>query len=613
VFVAFDAPQHDRQRVLDATNIVDIVGEHIALKAKGKEFVCICPFHEDHKPSMYVVPQKQIYHCFSCGAGGNAIDFVINYHKMAFRDALRFLADRAGVELTPWRPSGSAGGAPERGGEVSREAVVNANRFACDFFRSVFRHPEHGRTAREAAAKRGFTDETIESFAIGAAPDRWDGLLQTAGAKGLTERDLLGAGLAKARPSGPGSYDAFRNRLIFPIHDQLGRVIAFGGRRLNDDDDPKYLNSPESPVFDKSSTLYALRQANRSIQREGVAIVVEGYTDVIACHQAGFTNVVATLGTALTTRHATALRRLCSTVVLLFDADDAGAKAADRALEVFFAQPIDVKIAVVPGGKDPAELLATDGGSERFAEAVANAVDALDYRFARMRERLATLGESARVQAVEEDLRRLADLGLNRLSPIRRRVVLRRLAALVGVDEETVAKAIPRVAGGAPAEAGDPNNRRAFTPGEHALGCLLIEPALAARVTDEMLVFLAPERFAADAARDVASFIAMSDDDTADLTRAMHELESAESRSLAAALASHVQEVTESDADRLRAHFEQCLKAAARSGEALDLGPRRAKHAGTIDEQLAALRERQRRLGGDPLALPRPSASAPPG
>jgi DNA primase len=613
--VAYDAPHNDRQRVLDATEIVDIVGEHIAIKAKGREFVCLCPFHDDHKPSMFVVPQKQIYHCFSCGAGGNAIDFVINYHKMDFRDALTFLADRAGIELTPWRkPETSAG---ESGAEeVSRESVVNANRFACDFFRTIFGHPEHGHAARDAAARRNFTDETIESFAIGASPDRWDGLIQTAKARSVELRELRAAGLLKDRPTGDGQYDTFRNRLIFPIHDQLGRVIAFGGRRLKEEDDPKYLNSPESVVFDKSSTLYGLHQASQSIRDTDVAIVVEGYTDVIGCHQAGFRNVVASLGTALTARHSRILRRLCSQVVLIFDADEAGARAADRALEVFFSQPIDVRIVVLPGGKDPADLLDEEGGAEAFRNAIENGVDALEYRFARMRERFAGVNETTRVQLVEEDLKHLNDLGLSKLSPIRRRVIFRRLASLIGVDEETIARAAPQMrprTRGADQTPSTSHTDRVFSPADHVLGCLLVEPTL--RETDPDLVgSIAVESFTDSTSRNLAEYVLSNDSNLLrDLKSAMHDLETAEARSLAAAVASHVQQVTDRDADRLRLHFEACLRTAARTMLALDNDDRRAKHPSRIDEQLAALRERQTRFGGDPLALPRPQAAKPPG
>jgi len=272
------APQNDdRQRVLDATDIVALIGEVCDLKPAGREFKCLCPFHDDHNPSMYVVPSKQIYHCFVCGAGGNAIDFVMNYHNLGFRDALQMLADRAGIELTPWKPG--SGKADSRASGASRDALAQAHAFAQGFFRAIFAHPEHGRQAREAAAKRGLTDEMIERFQVGAAPDRFDGLLKTIRSKEQDEAVFADGGLLPTKDSGH-RYDTFRNRLMFPILDQLGRPIAFGGRILDPEDTPKYLNSPEHGLFDKSSTLFGIHQAFKPIRESRHAIVTEGYP----CH-----------------------------------------------------------------------------------------------------------------------------------------------------------------------------------------------------------------------------------------------------------------------------------------------------------------------------------------
>jgi len=413
----------DRQRVLDATDIVRLIGEEITIKPKGREFVCLCPFHDDHNPSCYVVPHKQIFHCFVCGAGGNAIDFVMKRHQLDFREALRLLADRAGIELTPLRAGGARAAAPG----ASKQEVADAGAFALEFFRTILRHESHGAPAREAIARRGITGEMVAAFELGAAPDRWDGLLKTVEAKRLDPGAFVAAGLLKRRDGG-GLYDAFRNRWIFPIRDSLGRVVAFGGRKLREEDEPKYLNSAETPIFDKSATCYGLPQASEAIRSSRRAIVVEGYTDVIACHQAGERNVVATLGTAMTPKHARILRRLADEIVLVFDGDEAGQRAADRALEVFFAEPVDVRIAVLPGGADPADLLSGkalsgdglsgEGGAEAWRRAIDSAADALDFRFARLRDRLSTLSPTARVRAVEEDVDRLQSLGLSRLSPL---------------------------------------------------------------------------------------------------------------------------------------------------------------------------------------------------
>ncbi|MFG0275095.1 MAG: DNA primase [Phycisphaerales bacterium] len=623
----------DRQRVLDATDIVRLVGEHCALKPRGREFVCLCPFHDDHSPSMYVVPTKQIYHCFSCGAGGNAIDFVINYHKLPFREALEFLANRSGVTLTPPKRRERGADSPDDAG-VSKAELAAVNEFACGFFRAIFRHETHGSLARETAERRGFTPETIESFAIGASPDRWDGLVAAAQKRNVSMAALQAAGLVKERSSGPGVYDALRNRLIFPIHDQLGRVIAFGGRKLKDEDEPKYLNSPETALFDKSSTLYGLHHAARSIQRENVAIVTEGYTDAIACHQAGFTNVVATLGTALTARHAAMLRRLCDTVVLLFDADEAGAKAADRALEVFFAQPIDVKIAVVAGGKDPADILGEPGGADRFRASIDGATDALEYRFERLRERLASMGEAARARAIEDDIQRLVEMGLARLSPVRRRMVVQRLARVARIPEDAILSAIPqagsakaRVAGRGDGQPAAPGARGPSHALEHALGCLLAAPTLAGDLEAEDRARLAPGAMADAALRAIAEAVeaglAASPTDPDDAARAaLAAIADSETRVRATALVQGVEHQCDGNRDRIDQHLRACLKRLRLDELAeprVEMAPEvdgasdPAKHPRPLDQeldqQLAALRLRQQ-LGGDQRAMPRPPASA---
>jgi len=626
-----DAFNNDRQRVLDATDIVRLVGEHCALKPRGREFVCLCPFHDDHSPSMYVVPTKQIYHCFSCGAGGNAIDFVINFHRMPFREALELLANRAGVPLTA-QGARRDGDGSKRGPD--KADILAANEFACAFFRTIFRHERHGARARAVAERRGFTGETIERFAIGAAPDRWDGLLLSAQRRGAAPAALRAAGLIKDRAQGEGAYDAMRNRLIFPICDQLGRVVAFGGRRLNDEDEPKYLNSPESPLFDKSRTLYGLHLAARSIQRENCVVVTEGYTDAIACHQAGFTHAVATLGTALTASHAQALRRLCDRVILLFDADEAGAKAADRALEVFFAQPVDVHIAVLEGGKDPADLLSEPDGAARFGAALASAHDALEYRFERMRERLAPMGESARARAIEEDIARLVEMGLGRLSPVRWRMVVRRLARVAGVGEEAILAAMPqagafatrRVRGQAAAR----ERQRGLTGSalEHALGCLLAAPSLARDLEEEDLARLAPGAMGEAAleavARAIESALASGVDDDEAARAAQASIEDGEARARAAALAHRVERECDGDPARIERHLRECVRRLRLDALAPSPGPDHAhahedragvdpealeaNHPSRLDDALEAMRQRQR-LGGDHTTMPRPTSA----
>ncbi|MFM7052400.1 MAG: DNA primase, partial [Planctomycetota bacterium] len=428
---------NDRDRVLAATDLLSIVGEVVALRPKGREHVGLCPFHNDRTPSLAVVSHKGsgFYKCFACGAAGNAIDFVINYHRMEFVEALKFLAQRAGIELTPFEQRRAT-----PAGEPTRDDILRANALADRFFRRAYADEQLGARARAEVSKRGFEPETVEAFGLGAAPpgDRLvDGVrkaLKQAGSDYPSFEAFVQAGVIRPARTGGGHVDLLRDRLVFPICDDLGRPIAFGGRVLDPEQQPKYLNSPESPVFHKSRALYGIHRAKRPIVASKTAIITEGYTDVIACHRAGFTNTVATLGTALTREHARVLRRMCDTVVLLFDGDEAGQKAADRALEVFFAEPIDIKICVLPDELDPDDLLRTEGGRERFQQALDRSVDVLRFMHTRMARQVAGRGLSGRQQMIEQSTARFVDLGLNQMSGVRRQLVFQTLSDLLGIS-----------------------------------------------------------------------------------------------------------------------------------------------------------------------------------
>ncbi len=510
----------DRQRVRDASDIVAVVGEHLSLKPKGREYVGLCPFHDDRNPSMCVIPAKQIFHCFVCGTGGDVFTFVQKYHSMGFREALEFLAQRANIELTPLRPRGRSGDEGEAGGSgsglssgLSNREVLAANDMAAGFFRAILSHPEHGAAAREVIERRGISDEMVERFMIGASPDRWDGLVVTAQGKEVRTEALEGAGLIKARERGDGHYDAMRNRLIFPICDQIGRVIAFGGRKINEEDEPKYLNSPETAVFRKSTTLFGINHAARAIKRERTAVIVEGYTDVIACHQAGVEHVVGTLGTALTSGHATVLRRLCDTVVLLFDGDAAGIKAADRAIEVLLGETIDIRIAALAGftdAKDPDELLKREGGAEVFARVIEGSVDLIKWKFDRLRDELRGAGPARVAQRIEEELNRLSELGLGELEPVRRRLMIRQIAQAARVEEGVVSAAIRTGRGrrrfvdrGVDLEA-KPEQHWKPDAREMLLGCLLYDDKLWSLMGGDERELTSTPRFESELTRVVA-------------------------------------------------------------------------------------------------------------
>lgn len=417
-----------KDRILEASDIVDVIGERVALRRKGHEFVGLCPFHNDHRPSMQVSPRKQIFKCFSCGAGGDAISFIQMFHRVEFREALAILAERAGIELDHATTVASGG--------QQRERLRQTLAWARTWFIRNLKHDPAGPAALEYARKRGLTDATIARFGIGYAPDGWDHLLEAGRRSGVATEQLMAAGLIVTNEKGK-VYDRFRHRLMFPICDRQGRCVAFGGRTLGDDP-AKYLNSPESPLFSKSRILYGLDLAREAIARSKQAIVVEGYLDAVLLHQAGFDNVVATLGTALTDLHAKALRPIIEALVLCFDADVAGQKAADRALEVALAQRIDVRVAIVPSGLDPADLVIRHG-PDAFKSLLQSTIAALEFKWNHTQQAFRHEGDRGRQEAIERFLSFIANVrAVGGLTPIDQSVLIGRVAELLSLPPAAV-------------------------------------------------------------------------------------------------------------------------------------------------------------------------------
>lgn len=476
-----------KRRVLEATDIVRLIEQHVSLRARGREFVGLCPFHDDKRPSMCVVPAKQIFKCFSCGAGGDAFSFMTRYHGMTFPEALNTLAEQASIEVPRYSKTD---GEPAS----ARAQVLKANELAASFYQRQLADDKAGADARAYLTKRGVNDEMIEAFRIGYAPDGWEGLSKTVKAHKHDPRAFTAADVLRTRDDG-STYDRFRHRLMFPIIDGMNRTIAFGGRKLREEDEPKYLNSGETAAFDKSSTLFGMHRAQRAILESRTAVIVEGYTDVIAAHQAGFSNVVATLGTALTEKHAKQLRRYADQVVLIFDADEAGQKAADRAVSVFFTEPIDVRIAVLPDGLDPADLLSRENGPAEWQQAIDDGSDALVFQFARVRKAYeAATTIAAKTRLTEDYLRTLTQLGLGQIDAARRGLVLASVADLLRLDVPAVEQIMRQMGGKrrAPAHVEEPGEMEIQVPFEvdagrrgptaaaerHLVGALLNCPAL---------------------------------------------------------------------------------------------------------------------------------------
>lgn len=417
--------------VLQAVDLVQLIGQTVALKKRGNSYLGLCPFHSEKSPSFNVHPDKGFYHCFGCKKSGNAIDFVIERDRVEFKDALRQLADQYNVEL------------PKNGGNREsaglKQSLLDACSAAAAYFEQNLQHPQFGRAGREYLAHRGFNDETIKRFRLGVAPDAWDGLATSPLLKKFRPELLQQAGLLKQREKGPGYYDTFRHRLMFPIRDEAGRVIAFGGRVMPGNDSPaKYLNSPETPLFSKSKIAYGLDLGRQKIVESKTVAVVEGYTDVVMAHQFGASNVVSVLGTALTEQHVNTLRRFANRIVLLFDGDAAGDTAVQRALELFLTQPIEIGIATLPDGVDPDEFL-LQHGVEAFDQMLAKADDALSFQWRALFQQLQANENdpTARAKAVEAYLERLsAARGSGPVDPIRWGAILARVAKVTQIPAD---------------------------------------------------------------------------------------------------------------------------------------------------------------------------------
>jgi DNA primase len=419
-----------KERLRQAVDLVDLVGERVALKRAGRDLGGLCPFHQEKTPSFYVSPSKGIFKCFGCGAGGDIFTFVQLSEKVDFREAMRILADRAGIEMRTQRPAGSPAA-------ISRSELARVNAWAADFYRRQYMDERKGAAARDYVAGRGISTEVAERFGLGLALGDGSPLMRAAKAAGIDARLLAAAGLTK-EADGREPYDTFRNRLLFPIRDTMGRYVGFGGRAL-DDSPAKYLNTAQTALFDKGRCLFGLDLARPVIEASGRAVLVEGYFDCAAAHQAGVREAVATMGTAMTEQHADVLRRYCGRLVLVFDSDAAGVRAADRAVAVTVKYGLDVRIARVVAGKDPAEFLQTHS-PEEFIGLLNSAEDALGFKW---RQVLTHSGGGGNIRdrrsAVVEYVRFIAGhCRAGSIDLIQRGLIIGEVAKLLGLRPEEV-------------------------------------------------------------------------------------------------------------------------------------------------------------------------------
>lgn len=420
-----------KQQIKEANDIVDVVGSYVNLRPAGPTFKGLCPFHDDKHPSFDVDPRRQRYRCWSCGQHGDVFNFVQEREKVTFPEAMEFLARRAGISLEKIQkfPQGP-----------SRTGMLDVMTWAAEQFQQCLLDSPQAEAARKYLGERKLSGETVRKFGLGFAPDSWEWLVQQA-AKAQKSADLLETvGLIAKRNEGKrGYYDRFRDRVMFPIRDLQGRIVGFGGRILPSsplsDRGPKYYNSSETPLFSKSDQLYGIDQARQAANKAGYLAIVEGYTDVLMAHQHGIGQVVATMGTALNARHIKKLRGVASRVVLVFDADAGGEGGVDRALDLFVQSDLDLRIATLPEGLDPCDLLAAQG-AEPFRQALESAIDVFEYKLQRAWAKHAARGLEGQRQAAEEMLGILA-LAPNERS-VKLELMVNRIAQRLLIKEETV-------------------------------------------------------------------------------------------------------------------------------------------------------------------------------
>ncbi|MGA8746373.1 MAG: DNA primase [Solirubrobacterales bacterium] len=393
------------ERVKQTADIVEVISAHTDLRRQGARWVGLCPFHEERTPSFSVDAQEKLYHCFGCGAGGDVIKFVEEKEGLGFADAVELLADRYGVELEREKEDPRAE-ARRRHRRRLEELLTRT----ASFYAGYLWESSEAAKARGYLAERGLGEGVLRLFGVGFAPSAWDRVLVRGQRAGFEVDDLRGVGLVQ-RGRGGGEYDRFRSRIMFPIRDRRGRVLGFGGRAMRSDQGAKYVNTAETDFFHKSKLLYGIDLAKAAIARAGRAVVVEGYTDVLALHQAGIEEAVGVMGTAITDEQVAALSGMVDEVALALDADSAGQEAMLRAQRVAAGRKVRLRVARMPAGVDPAEMLASEGGAERFRALVESAVDLPVFQIELVLDRADVSSPAERDRALSEAAPILAGMG----------------------------------------------------------------------------------------------------------------------------------------------------------------------------------------------------------
>ncbi|MDO8747943.1 MAG: DNA primase [Candidatus Omnitrophota bacterium] len=416
-------PESTLEEILSRVDIVELISGYIPLKKVGRSYKALCPFHHEKTPSFIVNPDKQIFHCFGCSAGGNAFGFLMQHERLEFPEAIEALAKRTGVII-------HEASAAERKTQNLSEQLYKINEAAADFYSDQLHAPE-GEPALKYLLKRGLTKETIQRFKIGYAQDKWDGLLNYLRSKGFVLGLIDKSGLIIAKDNG-GYYDRFRKRILIPIHDTKGRTVAFGARVL-DNSLPKYINSPETPVYSKSKVLFGLDLNNEEIRLKDLAVIVEGYFDLIFPYQAGVKNITASCGTALTQEQIRLLKRYSRNVVLVYDSDNAGQMATLRSIDTLIEEGLNVMAARLPEGYDP-DSFARQFGPEGFQKLITEAKDIFDYKLEFLKSKYAPLTIPHKARAASEMLSLISKFN----NTVAKSAYIKKLAEELSLDENSL-------------------------------------------------------------------------------------------------------------------------------------------------------------------------------
>lgn len=438
LLLAVFIPEDKISEIKNSVDIVDIISDIVLLKKVGRNYVGLCPFHTEKTPSFTVSPEKQIFYCFGCGTGGNVFNFLMNHDGLSFFEAAKMLANRYGVEIPAQTMS------PEQKRRISeRESLLAANKQAMDFFKHSLLSDNRGKIALEYLKKRGIEKDNITKFNLGFAPAGWDNLINYFSKKNISREFVEKSGLIIKRKSENGYYDRFRNRIIFPIFDVGKQVLGFGGRVM-DDSLPKYLNSPETSVYNKSRSLYGLHIAKEHCRASETVYIVEGYFDLLALHQHGILNSVATLGTSLTQGHVRILRGFVGKnggFILVYDSDEAGIKAAERSIKVFDKEHADAQILVLPEGYDPDSYL-FEFGYKSFMNAASKAKSIIPFLIDSAVKKYG-LSVEGRIRIMSDLKQPLANIN----DSVKRSLYIKELAEIIGIDEAAVMEKVRIVSG----------------------------------------------------------------------------------------------------------------------------------------------------------------------